>query len=228
MKAQMKKEEPVKADAPVKHEVKAEAPVKHEVKAEAPAKHVETVKPEIAKHAEKDVWANWMNPFPTMWHWFEEMQRMMPDFGLTNRLAPRFYPPDLFRPAVNMFRELPLWNDFADFAARWAPQVEMMRRDNDLIVRLDLPGVKKEDVKIDIEDHRLIIHGERKDTFEDKREGFYRSERTYGSFHRVIPLPDDAKAEKAEAFFDNGVLEIKMEMPKAKAKAKRLEIADRK
>jgi HSP20 family protein len=215
MKAQMKKEEPVKA-APAKAEP---------VKAEAPAKHFETVKPEVpAKHVAKDVWTDWMNPFPTMWNWFEDMEKMMPDFGLMNRLAPRFYPPDLFRPALRMFRETPLWNDLADLAAKWTPQAELMRRDNELIVRLDLPGVKKEDIKVDIEDHKLVIHGERRDEMEDKREGYYRSERTYGSFYRAIPLPDDVKTDKAEAFFDNGVLEVKIEVPKPKGKGKRLEI----
>jgi HSP20 family protein len=210
MKAQMKKEEP-------KH-----APVK----AEAPAKHIETVKPITpAKHVDRD----WMaNPFPAMWNWFEDMEKLMPDLGVMNRLAPRFYAPDLFRPAMRMFREMPLWNDLADFAAQWTPPAEVMRRDNDLIVRVDLPGIAKDDIKVDVEDHCLKIHGERKDETEDKREGYYRSERTYGSFYRHIPLPDDAKADKAEATFANGVLEIRIEMPKAKKNAKRLEIVEAK
>lgn len=208
MKAQMKKE------------VAAHEPVK----TEAAPKHVETVKPlTAAKTTDRD----WLaNPFPTMWHWFEDMERMMPDFGLMNRLAPRFYPPDLFRPAFRMMRETPLWNEMADMAAKWTPAAELVRRDNDLIVKLDLPGVKREDIKIDIEDNKLIVYGERHDEIEDKREGYYRSERTFGSFHRVIPLPENAKVDKADAVFDNGVLTISMEMPKAKPKAKRIEVAE--
>ena len=211
MKAQMKKEEPVKVEAPAKHAEHA--------KAEHAEKHFETIKPEVAKHAHAPA-ANWANPFPTMWNWFEDMEKMMPDLGLMNRFAPRFYAPDLFRPAFRMFREMPFWNDLADLATNWTPPAEMIRRDDDLLIRMDLPGVKKEDIKIDVEDHRLIVHGERKDETEDKREGYYRSERTYGSFYRMIPLPEDAHAEKADAVFDNGVLEIRMDMPKANLRLK--------
>lgn len=212
MKAQMKKEEPV-AQTVKPETAKHEAPVKPEAKHEAPAKR---------EHHEPA--ALWTNPFPTMWHWFEDMEKMMPDLGLMNRFAPRFFAPDLFTPAMRMMRETPLWNDLADMATNWTPQVEMMRRDDDLIVRLDLPGVKKEDIKVEIDNRRLIVRGERKDTFEDKREGFYRSERTYGSFFRLIPLPDDAKTDKAEAFFEDGVLEIKMDMPKLKGKGRKLDV----
>lgn len=101
----------------------------------------------------------------------------------------------------------------------WMPDVEVFQRDNRFIVRADLPGLKKEDVKVHVEDNLLILEGQRKEEAEEKREGFYRSERTYGSFYRALPLPEGAKADQIDAAFKDGVLEIGMPMPVEKAKA---------
>src|SRR6185312_5580346 len=67
----------------------------------------------------------------------------------------------------------------------WAPDIEVTQRDNELVVRADLPGMKKEDVKVDVTDEGLIISGERRQEQEHERGGVYRSERTYGSFYRM-------------------------------------------
>ena len=75
-------------------------------------------------------------------------------------------------------------------------------------------------------DNLLEISGERKEEKEEKREGFYRSERSYGSFYRQIPLPEGAKTEDATATFRNGVLEITMPAPKVEASARKLEIKE--
>lgn len=80
-------------------------------------------------------------------------------------------------------------------------------------------GLKKDDVKVDITDDSLTIEGERREEHEEDREGCYRSERSYGSFCRVIPLPDGAITDSAKANFNNGVLEIVMQAPLARCRA---------
>jgi HSP20 family protein len=92
----------------------------------------------------------------------------------------------------------------------WAPQIEIFERDEKFIVRVDLPGLKKEDVKIEVTHDELTIEGERKLEKEEKAEGLYRTERAYGQFFRRIAIPEHVKAENAAAAFKNGVLEIEM------------------
>ena len=109
----------------------------------------------------------------------------------------------------------------------WSPQVEMFERNGNLVVRADLPGLTKEDVKVEVNDGGLTIEGERRAEQEEKREGFYRSERSYGRFYRRLPLPEGVDASDANATFNSGVLEITMTAPKrATSKAKRLEITE--
>ncbi len=108
----------------------------------------------------------------------------------------------------------------------WAPDVEMFERGNELIVRADLPGLRKEDVTVEIGDNELILKGERKREKEEKQEGFYRAERTYGSFYRTIPLPEGVKLDQAKALVIDGVLEVKMPLAKIEQKRRRLEIAE--
>ena len=109
----------------------------------------------------------------------------------------------------------------------WAPAVEMYQRNNEFVVRADLPGLKKEDVSIDVTDNDLTISGERRQEHESERGGVYRSERSYGSFYRTIPLPDGAMADQAKATFKDGVLEIRMPAPPEQVtRGRRLEIRD--
>jgi HSP20 family protein len=92
----------------------------------------------------------------------------------------------------------------------WAPQIEVFERNEKFFVRVDLPGLKKEDLKIQVAHDELTIEGERKLEKEEKEEGLYRSERTYGRFFRRIGIPEHVKAEQAVAVFKDGVLEIEM------------------
>ncbi|HKW09870.1 MAG TPA: Hsp20/alpha crystallin family protein [Gemmatimonadaceae bacterium] len=107
----------------------------------------------------------------------------------------------------------------------WAPQVEVFERDNKIVVRADLPGLTRDNVDVEIEDETLIIRGERRNDLEDKREGYYRSERSYGSFYRAIPLPEGIDASAASASFKDGVLEVSLAKPKQQtSKAKKVEV----
>jgi HSP20 family protein len=121
-----------------------------------------------------------------------------------------------------------LFGDFGFGAlgnAAWAPQVEVFERNNQLIVRADLPGMTKDNVNVDITDDALVIRGERNSEREEDEEGYYRSERSYGSFYRRIPLPEGVNAQEAKADFRNGVLEITMPAQQAaQQKRRQLEI----
>ena len=107
----------------------------------------------------------------------------------------------------------------------WSPRVEIFQKEDKFIVRAELPGVKKEDVNVELGDDQLTIHGERREEHEEEREGFYRSERSYGSFRRSIPLPEGVIAESADASFRDGVLEIRLQAPpKEVSRGRRIEI----
>jgi HSP20 family protein len=146
-------------------------------------------------------------PFDVMRGLSHEMDRVLDEFGFRRR-----------------------W-PFMPFAAPedavWTPEIELRERDGKFQVRLDLPGLEKADVKIDVTDDALVVQGERRQEQEQKGEGFYRSERTYGRFFRSVPLPEGARPETAKATFTGGVLEIVMEILAPRpAAARRVEIGE--
>jgi len=96
----------------------------------------------------------------------------------------------------------------------WAPALEMYEKDNNFVVKAELPGVKKDDVDVSIAGDALTIKGQKKASKEIKDEDYYRCESQYGSFSRTITLPAAVDAKKIEASYENGVLEI--HVPKAK------------
>lgn len=109
--------------------------------------------------------------------------------------------------------------------ALWTPQVEMLERGDKLVVRADLPGLRREDVNVEVDDGTLTISGERKQEHEENREGFYRSERSYGQFYRSIPLPDGVDADQVDASFRDGVLEVSFTAPREQRRqARRISI----
>lgn len=106
------------------------------------------------------------------------------------------------------------------------PRIEVLKSNGDMMVKADLPGLTKDDVKVELTDDALTISGERKEEKEEKHEGFYRTERHYGRFFRQIPLPEGAKTDKANAVFTNGVLEVKIPVAKTESHARKLEIKE--
>jgi HSP20 family protein len=110
---------------------------------------------------------------------------------------------------------------------KWFPEIDVFEKDNRLVTKIDLPGLKKEDVKVEVTDGHLAISGERKTEAEEKKDQFYRCEREYGSFYRAIPLPDGVKLEDVKATFADGVLEVSVSLPaKAEAAVRKVEIQE--
>lgn len=99
----------------------------------------------------------------------------------------------------------------------WAPPIEVKHKEGNFIVVAELPGVAKEDIKVEVIEESLVIEGEKKHVKEEKGEGFYRTERAYGKFYRSIPLPKGAKTEQVKAELTNGVLKITIPAPEVKA-----------
>jgi HSP20 family molecular chaperone IbpA len=107
----------------------------------------------------------------------------------------------------------------------WSPQVEVFERGNNLVVRADLPGMSREDVDVEVDDDALIVRGERRHEFENDEGGVYRSERSYGSFYRAIPLPEGTDPSACQATFRDGVLEITLPKPQGQQnRARRIDV----
>jgi HSP20 family protein len=96
---------------------------------------------------------------------------------------------------------------------RWVPSMDLVETDEHFVLRADLPGLSEGDVSIELEDNVLTVAGERKAEHEDKKEGFYRMERSFGQFRRSLTLPDGVDADGIAATFDKGVLEVRIPKP---------------
>jgi len=104
--------------------------------------------------------------------------------------------------------------------ADWAPRADISETDDSFSVNVEVPGIKREDVKISLEDHVLNISGENKLEKEEKGKKFHRIERYYGSFSRSFTLPENVDEEKIEAGFKDGLLTLtipKTEIKKPKS-----------
>jgi HSP20 family protein len=145
------------------------------------------------------------NPFSLIRRFGEDMEQLLDEFGF-GRAIPR---------------------GFGQIAA-WAPQVEVLQRDNQLVIRADLPGINKDNVKVELRDDSVVLRGERQEERKEEHDGFYRTERSYGSFYREIPLPQGVDTSQATATFRDGVLEITMPAVQGEARGRQLEIKDAK
>jgi HSP20 family protein len=102
--------------------------------------------------------------------------------------------------------------------AVFLPRINVSETDSAMLVTAELPGMDEKDVEISLENDTLVINGEKKTDVEEKGRNFHCVERTYGSFHREIPLVSEIEAEKVEAVFKNGVLTVTL--PKTPAAAR--------
>ena len=107
---------------------------------------------------------------------------------------------------------------------RWMPAMDLVETEDHFVLRADLPGMKEDDVKIELEDGTLTVSGERKAEHESKNEGYYRVERAFGAFSRSLTLPKGTDAERVAASFDRGVLEVRIPKPEER-KPKKISIA---
>jgi HSP20 family protein len=98
----------------------------------------------------------------------------------------------------------------------WMPATDVYEKDDKYYVTMDLPDVNPDDIEISVTDSTLRVRGERKHVQEVKEENYRRSERFYGTFERIIELPEPVKSEDIEATYKNGMLEIVL--PKAEEK----------
>jgi len=109
----------------------------------------------------------------------------------------------------------------------WSPPVEVSEKDGHIKICAELPGMSKEDVKVEVTQEGVTISGERKREEENRREGIYRSERSYGSFMRTIPVPAEAQVEKAKATFENGILTVSVPVPETNYRRHEIPIESR-
>jgi HSP20 family protein len=117
-----------------------------------------------------------------------------------------------------------MFDDLTDGRERaWAPAVDVERDNGNIVVRADVPGIKPEEVKIEVEDDILTVSGEHEERREEKDKHFLRRERRYGSFSRSMALPPGVEAKKIKANTHNGVVEVTIPLPK-EAKKEKVEI----
>ena len=140
---------------------------------------------------------------PTVWRPFEELERIRREF---DRLLEGLFPAREAQPEVMV------------------PPVEVYETDRELVVKMDIPGVKKEDIDITVRENAVVVKAERKEEQEEKTENVFRAERFYGVIERVVPLPVEVKPEEATAEYKDGVLEIRI--PKLQVeKEKKIKLA---
>ncbi len=145
-----------------------------------------------------------LSPFEEVEKWFEEAWRR---------------PFALMRP--------PLWprTELEEFETG-LPACDIYEEGKDIVVKADLPGMKKEDIKIDLSENVLTISGEKKKEEKVEKGDYYRYERRHGSFFRRFELPFEIDAEKIKAHFENGVLEVRLpKTEEIETKAKKIEIS---
>ena len=130
-----------------------------------------------------------------------------------------------------MDRSLTRWHPIADLSELldqamtrfgdgegWNPRIDVVKKEGELVMRADLPGVKPDEIKVEVEDGVLTVSGEHEERIEEKKEHYLRRERRFGSFSRSMALPEGVKADDVEATTVDGVLELKIPLPTPKEK----------
>jgi HSP20 family molecular chaperone IbpA len=161
-----------------------------------------------------------MNPqswLPSILHAWEEpfvmMRRMTEDM---DQIFERFLGRPMYGAKANQA--------MTPAGATWSPPLEVAQRDNQLVVRADLPGVKQEDVHVEIKNDRLVIEGDRRPEQQREGQGFSRTERSYGHFYRALALPDGINPEQASASMRDGVLEVLVPVQQTRQQGRHLNI----
>lgn len=151
----------------------------------------------LAKREERGLWR---------WDPFEALDELQEEIDRLWRRAWWPAPWSLTRPLRRLTR----------MAETWAPRCDVYEQNGQIVVKAELPGVKKEDIEVSLVEGDLVIRGERKAESEVKEEDYYRMERSYGSFYRRLALPADVKADEIQARYQDGVLEVRIPKPSTK------------
>jgi HSP20 family protein len=152
-------------------------------------------------------------PFSIMRRLSDEMDRLFENFGFGRPFTPSQQGGGF---DVGEYGE--------NVPSMWSPHIEVCERNGKLHIEADLPGMKRDDIQVRVEQDEVIIQGERRHEQKQERRGYFRSERSYGSFYRTIPLPEGTNADSATATFRDGVLEIEVDMPRQQERGRTLEI----
>jgi len=146
-------------------------------------------------------------PFSGLTHWDRDMQEMFDMFGQ------RYWPFE--RSPWSMLR-------LQDISS---PVVDVYEEKDDVVAKVELPGMGKDDIDVQLTQRTLTIKGEKKKEEEVDEENYYRSERSYGGFSRIVELPTEVQSDKAKASFKEGVLEVRVpKTEEAKTKVKKVKV----
>ena len=122
------------------------------------------------------------------------------------------------------------WNRVGHFAEPFGSgeaKSDVVETDKAIEVAIELPGMEMKDIEVTVNDDMLTVKGEKKIERKEEKKGYYLSERSYSAIYRTIPLPPGVDGEKAQAFFKNGVLTIKLpQSPEAQAKVRKIAIKE--
>ena len=163
----------------------------------------------------------------TKWNPFREEEI---DWPSLTRLSPLREMERMQRQVDNLFRRVSLRGDGgqeqAITATDWAPSVDIIEDDKEYLIKAELPELKKEEVKVRVENGMLMLSGEREFEKEEKGRKYHRIERAYGSFERSFSLPDNADGTRVNAEFKDGVLEVHLpKNPNAKSKSIEIKVS---
>lgn len=138
------------------------------------------------------------------WEPFEEIKRLENEIDhIFNQFWRSTRIPKLSLPRAKAEKEIVPYE-----SEMWNPAVDVIEKEKEIVVKCNLPGVDKKDVKITINPESITIAGDLKKEKKQNEENYYVEERVYGTFSKVIPLPAEVNPEKAKAKFENGVLEL--------------------
>jgi len=173
------------------------------------------------------------------WNWFKKEDEMDHAVPVKHSERGGYFPERPYDPTLSIHRDIDrlfdhFWRGFgspvmgrADFFPSFGetgilkPKVDLSATEQEYLLTVEIPGVSEKDVAVDVSGNTMTIKGEKKQEKEEKDKNYYRIERSYGSFQRVLSLPEDVDQESIKANFKNGVLSITMPrkvLPKGEVK----------
>src|SRR5918992_2292672 len=154
----------------------------------------------------------------------KEVQSMLSGYGARGFYAPLREMNRLFEQMFGGTTRRPENSQQGASVAEWAPAIDVLENDGDLVIRAEIPGAKPNDVDVTVQSGVLTISGRRQEESEEERGGYLVRERRYGSFRRSLQLPEDVDESKINARFENGVLEVRIQGAAAAREPKRVQI----